>query len=198
MPLAAFSCRGQRTEGKKWRELRTKMVIDLTGNLTGQANKMTNALTGMGRHGSRSMQVLSRSVHAVSSGLDRIGNRYTALLTGAVGIGAVKSVGDLSQRLAYLGINAEASREEIDKLYASILDISMKRRVDPSGLLGGVESIVRDLGDLDYAKANLDNIALAMSAAGAAGKEVGSLVGNFKQKFNLKDSTTKYCRPWTC
>jgi TP901 family phage tail tape measure protein len=110
------------------------------------------------------------------------------MLGGAAGIGAIKHVGDLSQRLTYLGIQANASDAEIAKLHSSIIKVAQDKdiRVDPSGILEGVEVIVEKLGDLGIAEGNLRNIGLAMRATGAEGKAVGDMIANFKEKFDLK------------
>jgi predicted CopG family antitoxin len=164
------------------------MIIDLAGNLSARANQFLGSMQRLGTGGSRSMQMLQRSVHAAGQGLDRLGNRYTALLTGAAGIGALKMVGDLSERLAYLANNASLPRQEIDKLYNSILDVAQAPdiRVDPSGILSGVETIVEKLGDLQLAKDNMRNIGLVMRATGADGKDAGDMIANFREKFNIK------------
>lgn len=170
-------------------QLRTSMIIDLAGNLAGRANHFLGSLQRLGSNGSRSMQILQRSVHAAGQGLDRLGNRYTALLSGAAGLGAVKQVGDLSERLTYLGIQAKITRGETDKLYDSILSVAQAPdiRVDPSEILSGVEVIIEKLGDLELAKNNLANIGYVIRATGAAGRDAGDMVANFKEKFNLKD-----------
>lgn len=166
------------------------MIIDLAGNLSGRASQFLGSLQRLGNGGSRSMQVLQRSVHAVGQGLDRLGNRYTALITGAAGVGTIKKVGDLSERLTYLGIQANVSRGEVDRLHASILDAAQapEIRVDPSGILAGIEAIVEKTGDLTLARNNIRNIGLVMRATGADGKDAGDMIANFREKFDLKDA----------
>jgi Phage-related minor tail protein len=170
--------------------LRTSLIIDLSGNLQGKANQFLTSMQKLSTGGSRSMTALQKSVTAVSAGLDKLGNRYTALLSGAAGVGAIRMVGDLSQRLTYLGITAQASSRDIDGLYANILNVAQSKdiRVDPSGILSGVEVIVEKLGDLKLAEENLRNIGLVMRATGADGKDVGDMIANLKEKFNLKPS----------
>ena len=171
-------------------QLRTSMIIDLAGNLASRANQYLGSMQRLGTGGSRSMQILQRSVHAAGKGLDNLGNRYTAMLSGAAGLGAVKQVGDLSQRLTYLGIQAKMTRTQTDALYESILDAAQAPdiRVDPSQILSGVEQIIEKLGDLDLAKNNLKNIGYVMRATGADGRDAGDMIANFKEKFNLTDA----------
>lgn len=169
-------------------QVKTSVVIDLIGNISQRAAQFTSSLQRMGNSGSRSMQILGRSAAAAGQGLDKLGNRYTAMITGGGAIMAIKQVGDLSQRLTYLGIQANASETDIRKLHKSIIDASQAPdiRVDPTGILEGVEVIVEKLGDLDYAQKNLRNIGLVMRATGADGKAAGDMIANFKEKFDLK------------
>ena len=171
-------------------QLRTSMIIDLAGNLASRANQYLGSMQRLGTGGSRSMQILQRSVHAAGKGLDNLGNRYTAMLSGAAGLGAIKQVGDLSQRLTYLGIQAKMTRVQTNALYESILDAAQAPdiRVDPSQILSGVEQIIEKLGDLDLAKNNLKNIGYVMRATGADGRDAGDMIANFKEKFNLTDA----------
>lgn len=168
--------------------LKTSLIIDLAGNLTSRANQFMGSLQRLGQGGSRSMNVLHRSIQAAGNGLDRLGNRYTALFSGGAAAGMIKQVGDLSQRLTYLGITANADAEAISRLHQRIMDAAQMKdvRVDPGEILSGVEVIVEKLGDLDYATSNLRNIGLVMRATGAEGKDAGDMIANFKEKFQLR------------
>ena len=167
--------------------LRTSIFIDLAGNLQARASQFLGSMQRFGQGSTSSVQVLNRTLEATGRGLDKLGNRYTALLSGAAGIGTVKKVGDLSQRLTYLGINAEVNRARIDKLYKSIMDVAQMKdvRVDPGEILSGVEMIVQKTGDLALAEGNIRNIGLAIRATKADGKDVGDLIANFSEKFGL-------------
>lgn len=168
--------------------LRTSLFIDLAGNMVARANQFLGGLQRLGNSGSKSMNVLHRSIQAAGQGLDRLGNRYTALLSGAAGVGTIKQVGDLSMRLTRLGITANMTKEQTSLLYKQLLDTAQMPdiRVDPGEMLAGVEEIIEKLGDLDLAKGNLRNIGLMMRATGAEGKEAGEMIANFKEKFDLK------------
>lgn len=169
--------------------LRTSLIVDLAGNLDKRCREFLRGLQVLGSGGSRSMNLLHNSIAAAGSGLDRLGNRYTMLLSGAAGVGAVKQVGDLSMRLTMLGINAEASRDKIDRLYGTIMDAAQMKdiRVNPDEILSGVEKIVQKLGDLDFAAKQTRNIGIVVRATAADGSEVGDLISNLKEKFKLKD-----------
>lgn len=169
-------------------ELRTSFVLDLVGNLSSRSRQFGRDLDGLSRRGSRSMQALSRATSAAGRGLDRLGNRYTALLTGAAGIGAVRMIGNLSEHLSYLGIQAGVTDEKIAGLKARIFQVAQAAdvRVSPDKLLSAIDQIVEKTGDLSFAEANLRNIGLAIRATGAEGSAIGGILAEF-QKIGIKD-----------
>lgn len=168
--------------------LRTSFIIDLAGNLTGRANQFLGGLQRLGAGGARSMQMLQRSVHAASQGLDRLGNRYTAMLSGAAGLGAAKQVADLEERLVRLAIQADVSDTAIARLKRQIFDLAQSGdvRVDPGQIIGALEEIVEKTGDLKFAETNIRNIGLAIQATDAAGKDIGAIMAEF-QKMGIID-----------
>lgn len=168
--------------------LRTSFIIDLSGNLSGQANRFLGSLNRLGSGGSRSMQILQRSVHLTGQGIDRLGNRYTALLTGAAGIGAARQVMALETRFTRLGIQANRSNEEISNLKKEIYEAAKAPdiRVDPGEITGAIEDIVEKTGDLKFARDNIRNIGLAIQATGAQGKDIGQIMAEF-QKMGIID-----------
>jgi TP901 family phage tail tape measure protein len=167
--------------------LRTSMIIDLSGNLQGKANQFLGSMQKLGTGGARSMQALQRSLHATGQGLDRLGNRYTALLTGAAGIGAIKQVGDLSMRLTRLGLDADASADQVERLKKKVFEVAQMKdiRVDPGQIFSGVEAIVSKLGDWNLAENQLRNIGLAMRATGSDGEAVGAIIADLNSKMKI-------------
>lgn len=169
-------------------QLRTSLIIDLAGNLASRAQQFTNSLSRFSQSGSRSMRMLSGSMHAVGQGLDKMGNKYTALLTGGGMAYQIKQVGDLSERFTRLGIQANAGAEEMDDLKKKIFEVSQTPdiRVDPSEVTGAIEEIIEKTGDLKFAEGNIRNIGLAIRATGAQGKDIGGILAEF-QKMGIVD-----------
>lgn len=123
-------------------------------------------------------------------GLDFAANKYTALV-GAVGLGAtIRQVGNLEERFVRLGIQANKSQAEINALKKQIFDTALSDgvRVDAGEITAAVETIVEKTGDLDLARENLRNIALAVQASGAAGQDIGAMVANMWDKYSIRDS----------
>lgn len=159
-------------------DLRTKILIDLGGNLEQRAQRYSGALDKFSERGRRSLGILNRGAQAASQGLDRIGNRYTAVLGGAAGLGAIKMVAEHSARLTQLGVDASISAEAVERLNQKIFDVSQQPdiRIDPTELLTAVEEIVKATGDLPFAEKNLRNLGLVMRATAASGSDVGAMV----------------------
>ncbi len=168
-------------------ELRTGIVLTLSGNLEARAKRYSQSLDGFSRRGQRSMAVLRRSMDVMGTGLDRLGNRYTALLSGAAGVGAAKMVMDLEMRFTRLGIQANASADEVNRLKKEIYEAAQAPdiRVDPGEITSAIEGIIEKTGDLKFAKDNIRNIGLAIQATGAAGQDIGEILAEF-QKMDIK------------
>lgn len=164
-------------------ELNTKINIDAGGNFSRQMRQYEKNWTRFSKTGQRQMGMLKRSVHVVGNGIDRLGNRYTALLTGAAGIGTANFVIGLERRFTRLGIQADISADKVDGLKQKIFDISRAPdiRVDPAEITSAIEAIVEKTGDLEFAENNIRNIGLAIQATGAEGKAIGEIMAEFQK-----------------
>lgn len=164
--------------------MRASIILDLGGNLSAQARKYESALGGMAARGARHMHMLRSSVEAAGRGLDSLGNRYTALLSGAAGVGAAKMVVDLQRRFTRLAIQANMADAAVKRLKREIYEVAQAPdiRVDPSEITGAVEAIVEKTGDLKFAQDNLRNLAATIQATGAAGAAVGEIFAEFQKQ----------------
>lgn len=167
-------------------DLKTSIILDLAGNLERQAKRFTGSLGRLSSQGSRHMGALSRSVSVVGRGLDRLGNRYTALITGAAGLGTVRMVANLEERFTRLGIQSNRSADDIDALKKRIYEVakSAEVRVDPGQITSAIEEIVEKTGDLDFAEKSIRSIGIAIQATGAEGQSIGGILAEF-QKMGL-------------
>lgn len=171
--------------------LKTSIIIDLAGNIQARAKRYGSALGGLANRGRAAMRGLSRAAQAAGAGLDKLGNRYTAILGGGAAALAVKNTMTLQERLTRLGITADVGDERIKNLHERILDVANAPniRVDPSQILAGVESVMEKTGDLEFVEENIRNIALAIQAAGADGGAVGDIFAEFqKQGMSARDA----------
>ena len=167
-------------------DLKTSIILDLAGNIDRQARRFAGSLGRLSSQGARHMGRLSRSVSTVGKGLDRLGNRYTALITGAAGLGTVRMIGDLEERFTRLGIQANRSAEDIDILKNRIYEVAKSPdiRIDPGQITSAIEEIIEKTGDLQFAQDNIRNIGIALQATGAEGQSIGGIMAEF-QKMGL-------------
>ncbi|NVF16000.1 hypothetical protein [Vreelandella maris] len=168
-------------------ELRASVVMDLRGNLERQSRRYEGAMRQMANNGQRHMTRLQRVTGAVGRQLDRVGNRWVALATGAAGFGAVRNLVNLEERFTRLGIQSQKSAEEMEELRRQIFETAREPdiRVDPSQITGAIEAIVEKTGDLEFARDNIRNIAAAISATGAEGTNIGQIMAEF-QKMDIR------------
>jgi hypothetical protein len=168
-------------------DLKTSVIVNLTGNLQRNAKRYTQALAGFSQTGARHMRRLSSVAASTGQMLDRMGNRYTGLLTGAAGIGSAKMVMALETRFTRLGIQANVGADNIARLKREIFEAAQapEIRVDPSQITAAIEAIVEKTGDLQFARDNIANIGLAIQATGAEGGAIGEILAEF-QKMGVK------------
>jgi hypothetical protein len=165
-------------------DLRTAIRIDLAGNLEGRSRQYTQTLDRFAQRGRRSLGTLSRSAAKLGRGLDRIGNRYTALLTGAAGAGAVRMLIGLEERFTMLGIQANISADQVDALKRQIYEVASapQIRVDPGELTSAIEQIVEMTGDLQFAQQSAETLGLAISATGGkTGAAIGAMAAEMQK-----------------
>lgn len=164
-------------------ELRAYLGLYARGDASQKVKELERGFEQLATRGARHMGQLSRAAGVMGQGLDNLGNRYTALLSGAAGVGAIHQVAQLDERFTRLGINADKSREEMDKLKLSIFETASQKdiRVDPTQILAAVEQIVEKTGDLEYAKDSLKTLGYVIQATGSQGAHVGALVAEFQK-----------------
>lgn len=171
-------------------DLKTSVIIDLKGNLEQRAQRYGRSMNKFAARGQRSLRLLGRTAGRTGRMLDRMGNRYTGILTGAAGVGTGKMVIDLQTRFTRLGIQANKSADEMNRLKTEIYDTASAPdiRVDPGQITSAIEAIVEKTGDLEFARDNIRNIGLAIQATGAQGSAIGELVAEM-QKMDIKAPT---------
>lgn len=171
-------------------DINTNLTINLVDRFSNRTRRIGRGFRDIEREGTKSMRAVNRAASAFGNTLDRLGNRYTALITSAAGLGSLRSVAAFQRRLKYLGIQANKTDEDIAGLQKRIFDIARSPdiRIDPNQLLDAVDKIVEKTGDLDLAFDNIRNIGLAVRASNAMGVDIGAMLADLDQKFDLKNS----------
>lgn len=164
-------------------DMRASVIVDLAGNLTRRARQYGRALSGFSKRGQKSLAVVQRSAHLAGQGLDKMGNRWTGMITGAAGAATLKMLLGLDERMERLGIQSGKTTGEMDRLKQAVFQTAQLPdiKVDPGQIIGAVEEIVEKTGDLDFAHENLENLAIAIQATGAQGAAIGSIAAEFQK-----------------
>jgi len=164
-------------------DLATYIGLYVRGNAKEKAGEIERAFGQLAARGERMMGGLGRSFGLVGRGLDGLANRYTAVLSGAAGVGAVKAVGDLNTEMIKLKLAAGANSETMEGLKKQIFEVSRMPHisVDPTQLLGGIAEIVTRTGDLEYARANMEAIGISMRATFSGGAEIGGMAAELRK-----------------
>ncbi|MCV9382454.1 hypothetical protein OE564_10490 [Aeromonas hydrophila] len=165
------------------KQLVTDIVINLAGNLANKARQYGQSMTQFAANNQRAMNMLKMSASAAGRGIDALGNRYVALGAAVVGGSAVRGFSQLDRRISRIAIAAEISREKSAELYDEIQRVSNLKgiRIDPAEATSAIEEILTKTGDLEYAIANLPNIAAVIQATGAGGADIGSIFTELKK-----------------
>lgn len=163
--------------------LNSEIILNLGGNLIAKARQYSGAMQKFSESNSRMARGFRGSVTLMNRGFDSLENRYTALVATVAGGAAVNRLMVMDRRLSRLAVAADISREQANKLYQEIEDISRADgiRVDPTETLEGFEVIMEKIGEIKFAKDNLGNIAIVTQATGARGGDVGAVLTQLKK-----------------
>jgi len=169
-------------------DLTTYLGLYVRGDAQAKVEGLERAFGGLAKRGGQHVGALSRTMGLVGTALDRLGNRYTAVITGGGAAAAAKYVGDLQERLNYMGITADKSAAEMGKFKETLFATAQAPdiRIDPSQILDAFDAIVEKTGDFDFAVANIRNIGLAIRATKADGADVGAWMSQLKEKFRIE------------
>lgn len=165
------------------KQLVTDIVINLAGNLATKSRQYSQSMSQFAANNQRAMNMLKMSTAAAGRGIDAMGSRYMALGAAVVGGATVKGYAELDRRISRIAIAAEISRDKAKELKDEINAVSNTKgiRIDPNEATSAIEEILTKTGDLEYAMANLPNIAAVIQATGAGGLEVGGIFTEFKK-----------------
>lgn len=169
-------------------ELRTSIVLNLSGNLAARAAAMQGSLGRLGRVGRTAFRGMGSAVEGTFLSLARLGGRYSGLLTGtafvAGTVAAARRAMQIEERIERLGVQAKASTADMKAMWVDVQKSAATVNLKPDELLAAVEEIVEKTGDLGFAAANLDNLAAAIQATGAGGENIGAIAAEL-QKMGL-------------
>lgn len=145
--------------------------------------------------GSASQKFASTAMSAVSK-VDKAFSGMTAKL-GALGVSlslgaASKDIIDIDARLTRMGMTADASAEQVNRLKQKIFEAAqdLNIKIDPSKIIDALDVVMTKTGSLEYVEDNIKNIAIALQATGESGESIGDVFSEF-QKFGYKTDSIR-------
>ncbi|NVJ90880.1 MAG: hypothetical protein HWE34_04440 [Methylocystaceae bacterium] len=164
-------------------DFESQVQVDMTGNLAAEAKRGERAIEGLSTRSTRAFNKMRWASMGLSSSIDKLGNRYTGLVTGGGIAIAAKGVVDFDAKLKDIEVQAGLTGEQIAALKQKLFEVAQNSniRINPSQLMGAVDAIVEKTGDLDLAQNNLESIGLAIRAVGAEGRDIGAVVAGLKK-----------------
>lgn len=141
----------------------------------------------LGKMGTATKKFSSDTLAAVN----KIDGVFSGMKTklGAIGVSlslgaASNQIIDLDARLTRMGMTADASAEQVNRLKQKIFEAAQDPNIkmDPSKIVDALDVVMTKTGNLDYVEANVRNIAVAMQAAGSAGEDMGDVFSEFQKR----------------
>lgn len=141
----------------------------------------------LGKMGTATKKFSSDTLAAVN----KIDGVFSGMKTklGAIGVSlslgaASNQIIDLDARLTRMGMTADASAEQVNRLKQKIFEAAQDPniKIDPSKIVDALDVVMTKTGSLEYVEANIKNIAVALQASGAAGEEMGDVFSEFQKK----------------
>ena len=141
----------------------------------------------IGKAGASTQKFASAAMTAVNK-VDKAFSGVTAKL-GALGVSlslgaASKDIIDIDARLTRMGMTADASAEQVNKVKQKIFEAAQDPniKIDPSKIIDALDVVMTKTGNLEYVEDNIKNIAVALQATGETGESIGDVFSEF-QKF---------------
>ncbi len=165
-------------------ELEASILINMGGNIPAQSKRFEQHINKFADSGNRRLNIMKRTTAALGRQVDRLGNRYTAFISGVAGGAAVRYVANLDEQLRRMQTNANLTDQQIEKLKQTAFDVANapELRVDVGQVVSAIDTVLGKTGDLRFAQANIENMGLAMQGFGADGATAASLLAQFWEK----------------
>jgi uncharacterized small protein (DUF1192 family) len=156
------------------REITAKILLNLKDQFSSQIKGAGISVQGFANKAVGMAEKVNKAFSGVAGTLGTLGVSIGAL-------SAVKSTIDLDHRMVRLGLTANASTKEVNDLKRQIFDTAQLPdvKLDTDSIISGLEVIMTKVGDLQFVKDNVYNIALALQASGESGESMGAVFAEF-------------------
>jgi phage tail tape-measure protein len=152
-------------------DLTTSININAGGNFTQQMRVNEQRWKRFSKTGRNQMTLLNRSVSVTARGLDKLGNRYTAILSGAgaayLSTRTIMDSAQLDKRLIQIRQTAGATQEMANQLREDILTMSRDTGQPIESLLGGFNNLIQSGMEWQKARVTINAINAAMAVTGS-------------------------------
>ncbi|MBA1446927.1 MAG: phage tail tape measure protein [Chromatiales bacterium] len=170
-------------------DLRTSIVIDLTGNLERRAVRYGRSIERMSQRGERHLNRMSRAAATTGRVLDRMGNRYTAMIAGA-GAGllakrALDQSADLDKQLIRLAQTAGRNIRLTRDLRKTFFEMARDSGQSVEDLLSGYNNLIQAGQTWEEALATIAAINPAIAVTGANAQVLASGLTVAAEAFNF-------------
>ena len=161
-----------------------------TGILLFLKDKFSQEIKGAGaatqKFASTAMSAVNKVDKAFSGVAAKLGALGVSLSLGA----ASNQIIDMDARLTRMGMTADASAEQVNKLKQKIFEAAQDPniKIDPSKVIDALDVVMTKTGNLEYVEDNIKNIAVALQATGETGESIGDVFSEF-QKFGYSASS---------
>jgi hypothetical protein len=163
-------------------DLKVRVILDLLGNLPKKAKEYAREVGGIGG----ALRSFGRGAKAAFEGIRDAMHRIP--LVGAIfsvaGLAAyLRKLGEVEESYERLGVAAGLTQEEVKQLKADIHDVAATPDIKMSAeaLFAAAAKVVQKTGDLQFARDNLVNFALAGQATGADPDSIAAVAVEFKR-----------------
>ena len=156
------------------RKIKAGVVLTLKDDYSAGISK---AGSETGKFADKTLGVINDVDRALSGAAAKLAAFGLSFSLGAV----TKDIIELDHQMTRVGLTASASAEQIAALKRRIFEVARSPdiKIDPTEIVSAVKVIMTKTGDLEFAEANIRNVALAIQAAGEAGGPMGDVFSEF-------------------
>ncbi|MEW6648147.1 MAG: phage tail tape measure protein [Pseudomonadota bacterium] len=170
-------------------ELRTAVILDLTGNLDRRAAAYGDAIDRLSRRGQRQFGVMARSAYAVGDAMDKMAGRFTAGLTVAgsawKGYQQVKASAGLDKDLIQVQQTAGATTKMAAMLRKELFAMAKETGRSVDSLLAGFNSLIQSGQTWEEALVTLQAINPTMAVTSAQAETLAGALGVASEAFQF-------------
>ena len=161
-------------------DLKASVLLSLKDGFSGG---IKNAGAATKQFASTAMSAVDKVDKAFSGVTSKLGALGVSLSLGA----ASNQIIDLDARLTRMGMTADASAEQVNRLKQKIFEAAQDPniKIGTPKIVEALESVMTKTGDWQYIEDNVRNVAVALQATGEQGESIGDMFADF-QKGNYK------------